>query len=89
MTLCCECGAGMAPDENFCGSCGARQQRDDSSVVADRSPASDEVEAITEDHIELVTDYSEKLAADGSTWAAGARSDHGSGTGEIAPSDEL
>ena len=24
MALCCKCGAGMAPDENFCGTCGVR-----------------------------------------------------------------
>ena len=34
MTLCCECGAQIGPDENFCGSCGARQKRDDSGLSA-------------------------------------------------------
>ena len=77
----------MAPDENFCGTCGARQQRDDSSVVADRPPANDEVEAVTEDH--SAADYSEKLGADGgSTWgAAEEQSDQAPHTGEIAPID--
>jgi serine/threonine-protein kinase len=76
----------MAPDENFCGTCGARQQRDDSSVVAERPPASDEVEAVTEDH--LAANYSDNLAGEGSTWgAAGAPSQHDPDTGEIAPID--
>jgi len=34
MTLCCECGAQIGPDENFCGSCGAHQKRDDSGLSA-------------------------------------------------------
>jgi serine/threonine-protein kinase len=90
MTLCCECGANIAPDENFCGDCGARQQRDDTPVVAEPASAGDHVEAITEEHREVATDYSEKLAADGSTWGATeAHSEKGSGTGEIAPSEEF
>ena len=90
MTLCCECGANIAPDENFCGDCGARQQRDDTPVVAEQASAGDNVEAITEEHREVATDYSEKLAADGSTWGAtAAHSEKGPGTGEIAASEEF
>src|SRR5437660_2289210 len=33
MTLCTQCGASIAPDENFCGTCGARQQRQDSGLA--------------------------------------------------------
>src|SRR6266404_3500473 len=34
MTTCCECGASVAPDENFCGSCGARRPNDDTPLVS-------------------------------------------------------
>jgi eukaryotic-like serine/threonine-protein kinase len=34
MVLCCDCGADIAPDENFCGHCGAHQQRDESVGVS-------------------------------------------------------
>jgi len=83
MTLCCQCGAEMAPDENFCGSCGARQQRDDSSVVADSAPANEEVKSVTADQV--ASDYSAKLANGGSTWGAAEEpGDQASHTGEVA-----
>jgi serine/threonine-protein kinase len=34
MTLRCACGASIGLDENFCGACGARRQRDDTPIVS-------------------------------------------------------
>ena len=95
MTLCCECGAEIAPGENFCGSCGARQQRDDTPVVGKHAAAGDDVEEVTEEHRGGVADYSENLSDGGSTWgsaAAGGKETPGEvapTTGEIAASEEL
>ena len=33
MNQCCKCGAGVGPEENFCGVCGTRQVRDDSALA--------------------------------------------------------
>src|SRR5713226_6615969 len=94
MTLCCECGAGIAPGENFCGSCGARQQRDDIPVVAGHAAAGDDIEEVTEEHRGGVTDYSEHLSDGGSTWSSaatgGKKADEvAPNTGEVAASEEL
>ena len=94
MTLCCECGAGIAPGENFCGSCGARQQRDDTPVVAGHAVVGDDIEEVTEEHRGGVTDYSEHLSDGGSTWssaaAGGKKADEAApDTGEVAASEEL
>src|SRR5258708_23769564 len=90
MITCCECGSSLAHDENFCGSCGARRQRDDTPVV----PGSGSVSS-TDNSASMVSNYSHKLAEDGSTWmeesqntastpAAGHR-----GTGELVDSAEF
>jgi tRNA A-37 threonylcarbamoyl transferase component Bud32 len=95
MTLCCECGAEIAPDEKFCGNCGAFQQRDDTSVVAEHASADNDIEEVTEEHRGVVTDYSENLSDGGSTWGAAeaegeaAPVEKAPSTGEIAASEEL
>src|SRR5260370_19927297 len=94
MTLCCECGAEIAPGENFCGSCGARQQRDDIPVVAGHAAAGDDIEEGTEEHRGGVTDYSEHLSDGGSTWSSaptgGKKADEKPpNTGQGAASGEL
>jgi serine/threonine-protein kinase len=56
MTLCTQCGASIAPDENFCGTCGARQQRQDSGLVSgtgDQAPL-DQSQQVAEPGIETV-----------------------------------
>src|SRR5258708_39958605 len=95
MTLCCECGAGIAAGENFCGSCGARQQRDDTPVVAGHAAAGDDSEEVTEEHRGGVTDYSEPLSDGGSIWQSAAKGgkeapgEVAPNTGEMAASEEL
>src|SRR6267154_6112186 len=71
MTTCCECGASVAPDENFCGSCGARRPNDDTSLVSrGGSAGSGSVgnESSADNAAGIVSHYSNKLAEDGSTW---------------------
>ena len=97
MTLCCECGANIAPGESFCGHCGARQQHDDTPVVSDSgSVAADigsvriEVEAVTLDQKTSVPTDSEKLAEKGSTTLEGESGPTpASGTGELVESSEF
>jgi tRNA A-37 threonylcarbamoyl transferase component Bud32 len=95
MTLHCECGADIAPDENFCGNCGKPQQRDDATVLAQPSAAGDDVQEITEEHRGVVTDYSENLSDGDSTWSSAeaeanaAPEEVAQTTGEIAASEEL
>jgi tRNA A-37 threonylcarbamoyl transferase component Bud32 len=90
MTLCCECGASLRPDETFCGSCGARRQGDDTPVVSSSGSVSNEAKAVGENSNAMVSNYSHKLAEDGGTWreeeqnAASTR-----GTGEIVESAEF
>jgi tRNA A-37 threonylcarbamoyl transferase component Bud32 len=89
MTLCSECGATIAPDEKFCGSCGARRQRDDTPVVAGHAAAGDVVEEVTEEHRGVATDYSDKLPEDGATWGTTeADSEKAQSTGQLAESEE-
>ncbi len=90
MTLGCECGASLAPDETFCGSCGARRRGDDTPVVSSSGSVSNEAKSVGENSNAMVSNYSHKLADDGSTWseeepnAASAPS-----TGELAESAEF
>jgi len=81
MALCCACGENIGPDENFCGHCGARQQRDDSKVV---SASSGNIEGETTLQRGAVSHYSEKLGD--TTW----KDDRppARGTGEIPPNGE-
>lgn len=83
MTLCCECGAGIGPDENFCGVCGARQKREDSL------PAMPGVVPIA-DQQGMVSHYSEKLA-DGNSTIAPPEEESASThmTGELAESSQF
>jgi serine/threonine protein kinase len=90
MTLCGECGASVAPDENFCGSCGARQQHDDTPVVSKSGGVVTPAKAVPGDQQGMASKNSQ-LAADGeSTWGeakTGETAVHG--TGELAESPEL
>src|SRR2546426_2708441 len=75
MALCCTCGGNVAPDENFCGNCGALQKRDDSPVVS--SSALDAPVPGTGGM--SVPSYSEKLGD--TTWKEPEKTSRG--TGEI------
>jgi serine/threonine protein kinase/uncharacterized OB-fold protein len=90
MTLCCECGASMVPDENFCGTCGARQRHDDTPVVSSSKGVVATAEAVTGDQQGMVSKYSQ-LAADGnSTWGEAKTGETPApGTGELAESPEF
>src|SRR5258708_5627746 len=98
MTTCCECGANVAPDETFCGSCGARRPNDDTPLVSrSGSAGSGSVgnESSADNAAGIVSHYSNKLAEDGSTWmedqpkTAPPAADGNRHTGEIAESAEF
>ena len=90
MITCCECGANIGADENFCGGCGARRQRDDTPIVS----AGGSVSSV-DNPSGAVSNYSHKFAEDGATWteeadpSAETPADHHRGTGEIAESAEF
>jgi tRNA A-37 threonylcarbamoyl transferase component Bud32 len=92
---CCECGATLAPEENFCGSCGARRQGDDTAVASNSGSVSPAAGAESENPNLIVSNYSHKLAEDGSTWfeedpqAEPKPVAESRGTGEIAESAEF
>ena len=78
MVPCCECGASIAPDENFCGTCGARQRRDDTPVVPNRLSESD-AETVIAKQEAVVEEKSELL--DSTLDASETKDDSGVGTG--------
>jgi serine/threonine protein kinase len=88
MPVCAECGAGLRADESFCGKCGARRPLDDSSAAS----RSGSVNA-PGDASGIVSNYSNNLADNGSTWteqeASPAPAAPSRGTGEIAASDDF
>ncbi|PYS35777.1 MAG: hypothetical protein DMF75_02690 [Acidobacteria bacterium] len=89
MALCCKCGVGMAPDENFCGNCGARQQGDDSPVVGggiDLEATADNVQIPVESQGLLIAEPSDKLVVEATS---PSNAHQASGTGEMAESEEF
>ena len=85
----CKCGATLEPNENFCGSCGERQHRDDSPLASPSGSVSNDTGNPTP-----ISDYSNKFAEDGSTWneqpkAESRPTGESRGTGEIVSSAEL
>jgi len=94
MIPCCKCGASLALDENFCGHCGARQQRDDTQVVSRSGSVRDEVTADGENTKGIVADYSNQLVENGSTWmeeepSPTSATDGSRGTGELVEDPEF
>src|SRR5712691_2334875 len=87
MTLCRECGANVAPNENFCGSCGAPQPLDD-TPMPDAATASTDAKAVTGEPKAKAADYSEKLAL-GDTWGPAGEAESAPGTGEIVESEPI
>ena len=82
MPACINCGANIGADENFCGTCGARQTRDSigvSSIAGTENPAADG----------MISHYSEKLA-DGASTMMPEEGEGASaiGTGELAGAEE-
>jgi eukaryotic-like serine/threonine-protein kinase len=88
MTLSCECGASLEPDESFCGSCGAPRQRDDTPVVSSSGSVSNEAKAVGENSNLMVSNYSNQLAEEGSTWME-EKQNAAPSTGELAESAEF
>src|SRR5437870_4198164 len=89
MALCCKCSASIAPDENFCGTCGARQQRDDSPVVSggiDLEATADNIEIPVESQGSLIAEPSDKVVVEATAPSSASQS---SGTGEMAESAEF
>jgi serine/threonine-protein kinase len=80
----------LGPDENFCGRCGEPQQRDDSALGSQSGSVSKET-----GNPNPISNYSNKLAEDGSTWreeapqAAPPSAPESRGTGELAESAEF
>src|ERR1044071_4202663 len=83
MTACINCGANIASEENFCGTCGARQTRDPMGVsgIGGTSQSGDGGG---------VSHYSQKLGDGNSTMAPSdeLRKQSAKGTGELAESEE-
>ncbi len=90
MNVCGECGAGLRADESFCGKCGARRPLDDSSGASRSGSVNPTAPG---DASGIVSNYSNNLADNGSTWteqeASSAPAAASRGTGEIAESDEF
>src|SRR5712692_4066700 len=81
MSLCDQCGASMAPDEKFCGTCGAQRKRDgESSGSIDH--AANVVTPSAADDVEIVTEpQAEDFVSGIETW--GATGQPAGGTGEM------
>jgi serine/threonine protein kinase len=83
MTACCECGAQIEADENFCGGCGASRQRDDTPIVSAGG------------NVSSVESSSGKIAEDSNTWmeesdpTTAETPAEPKGTGEIVESSEF
>src|SRR5438132_13296652 len=83
MPACINCGANIASEENFCGTCGARQTRESvgvSSIAGTDKPGDDG----------MVSHYSQKLA-DGNSTMVPPEDERGplaKGTGELMESEE-
>src|SRR6266850_4726856 len=92
MKPCCECGASLEPNENFCGKCGAPQQRDDTSAVSNSGSVSNEA---GENSKVVALEHSLKPEAGDSTWTEPEPittlqpADRSRGTGEIVESAEF
>jgi len=87
MTL-CKCGASLGPDENFCGSCGAPRQRDDTSVVS--SSDSSKAKPLDESSSQVGSNYSDQLVEKGSTWMEEEEKQSATpSTGQLAESPDL
>lgn len=87
MVRCCHCGAEIAPDENFCGACGTRQLRDDSSVASasiDLEATADNVE-VPHAHSAAITPPSAKLPLETTVASAAMQPD----TGDMSQSEEF
>ncbi len=85
MALCGKCGANVAPNENFCGSCGTPQPLDD-TPMPDAPSGGTDAKAVTGESKDKTADYSEKLAL-GDTWGPAGESESAAGTGEIVESE--
>lgn len=83
MALCRECGADLAPGENFCGSCGTPQQLD--AAMSDSDSGNVDAKSATGDA--KAVGYPEKLAL-GDTWGPNGKSESSSGTGEMVEPEE-
>jgi len=85
MALCGKCGANVAPNENFCGTCGTPQPLDD-TPMPDAPSGGTDAKAVTGESKDKTADYSEKLAL-GDTWGPASESESAAGTGEIVESE--
>src|SRR2546423_11240785 len=91
----CQCGATLGPDENFCGSCGAHRQGDDTPFVSSSGSVSKAPGTAGEDPNLVVSNYSHQFPDGGKTWkeedpkTASEPVAESRGTGEIAESAEF
>lgn len=90
MTLRCACGASIGPDENFCGTCGARQQRDDTPVVSGGVGVVAEAGASSTEQPGMVSNDSQLAADNNSSFReANTLEKAAPGTDELAESAEF
>jgi len=91
----CQCGATLGPDENFCGSCGARRQDNDTPFGSSSGSVSKAPGTPGEDPNLVVSNYSHQFPAGGKTWneedpkTALEPVAESRGTGEIAESADF
>jgi len=90
MTHVCDCGASLTPGENFCGTCGARQRRDDTPIVSSSGGVGAGSEISSPDQPGPVSNHS-RLPADGDDPLGEAQGSGRAapGTGELADSAEF
>src|SRR2546423_6759039 len=82
MTACIHCGANIASEENFCGTCGARQTRDSMGVSSIGGTSQSGAEG-------MVSHYSQKLADGNSTMTPEeGKGASAIGTGPLVESEE-
>jgi serine/threonine-protein kinase len=92
MKPCCKCGASLESNENFCGKCGAPQQRDDTPPVSNSGSVSSEAGGNSK---VAALEHSLKPEAGDSTWqeaepiTTSQPAERSRGTGEIAESAEF
>jgi serine/threonine-protein kinase len=89
MTFRCACGATIGADENFCGTCGARLQRDDTPIVSGGAEVEAEAGASSAEQPGIVSSDPQLAAGNSSFREANTLEKAAPGTDELAESVEF
>lgn len=82
MALCNQCGADIAPEENFCGSCGASRQPEE-NLASDAGTGGAVVQVARQEPKDDVGMKSQKIEAGSSTWVPENIEHSSAGTGDL------